>query len=356
MEQLYYDTSSPASFGGVHNLAKYSKTPKPDVRHWLSSQDAYTLHKPVRSKFPRRKTFVVSINYLFQIDLADVTKLEMYNDRNRFLLTCIDCLSRYAFAIPVRNKTALEVKNAFARILDMSPYGLPPVYVQSDKGKEFLNSLFLSYLKENNIKHYTSENSQVKCALVERWNRTLKSRMWRYFTYAKTYRYIDVLQDLIDSYNTTFHSTIKMAPVEVNENNQSQLVHRIYGKNKTIKKIKWKYGVGDTVRISKAGKEYLFDKGYEQKWSKEIFSIKSRHPTDPPTYEIEDYTGEIIKGRFYEQELQKVQKEKDIFEIEKILKTRKARSGKKEYLVRWVGYSPKFDSWVKDIIDITPHG
>ena len=179
MEQLYYDTSSPASFGGVHNLAKYSKTPKSGVRHWLSSQDAYTLHKPVRSKFPRRKTFVVSINYLFQIDLADVTKLEMYNDRNRFLLTCIDCLSRYAFAIPVRNKTALEVKNAFARILDMSPYGLPPVYVQSDKGREFLNSLFLSYLKENNIKHYTSENSQVKCALVERWNRMLKSRMWR---------------------------------------------------------------------------------------------------------------------------------------------------------------------------------
>ena len=140
MEQLYYSTNKPGSFGSARNLSKYANIPSQNVKQWLSSQDAYTLHKPVRRKFPRRKTFVVSINYLYQIDLVDVSKLDMYNDRNRFILTCIDCLSRYAFAQPVRNKSALEVKNAFSRILNETDF--PPVYVQTDKGKEFLNSLF----------------------------------------------------------------------------------------------------------------------------------------------------------------------------------------------------------------------
>lgn len=168
---------------------------------------------------------------------------------------------------------------------------------------------------------------------------------------------MDVLQDLVDAYNKTYHSTIKMAPIEVNADNQSELVHRLYPTRESYRKKKWKYVVGDTIRISKMGGQYLFDKGYEQGWSKEVFTIKRRWATDPCTYEIEDYSGEVVKGKFYEEELQKVDREKDVFEVEKIIRTRKGRSGKKQYLVRWVGYSPKFDSWVDEIVDTTPsHG
>lgn len=149
MEQLYYAADQPGSFGSARNLARYSKTRIENAEKWLRSQDAFTLHGRVRRKFRRRKTFVVAINYLYQIDLVDVSKIEMYNDRNHFILTCIDCLSRRAFAQPVRNKTALEVKNAFSRILNENDR--PPVYVQTDKGKEFLNAIFLSFLKEKNI-------------------------------------------------------------------------------------------------------------------------------------------------------------------------------------------------------------
>jgi hypothetical protein len=81
----------------------------------------------------------------------------------------------------------------------------------------------------------------------------------------------------------------------------------------------------------------------------EIFKIKSRLPTEPPTYELIDYDGEAIKGKFYEQELQKVSKEEDTFKIEQILKTRK-KAGKTEYFVKWLGYPAKFNSWVSNII------
>jgi hypothetical protein len=108
----------------------------------------------------------------------------------------------------------------------------------------------------------------------------------------------------------------------------------------------WKFKVGETVRISKT--EVAFTKGYEGGWSKEVFTIKRRLPTDPATYELCDYSGDDIKGRFYNEELQRVVRDPTLFEVEKVVRTR-TRNGKKEYLVRWMGYGPKNDSWVDEI-------
>ena len=150
-----------------------------------------------------------------------------------------------------------------------------------------------------------------------------------------------------------------MTPKDVGPHNESELVRDLYNIRTKIvvrrgtgnsKASTGNIKVGDTVRISKrAGGSDRFEKGYEQGWSKETFTVRHIYPTKPKTYEIEDYAGEIIKGKFYEPELQKVNAEKGVFEIEKILRTRK-RKGRKEYLARWVGYSSKFDSWVQDII------
>ena len=150
-----------------------------------------------------------------------MTNISRYNDNYKFILTCIDCYSRYAFAVPVKNKSALEVKSAFASILNDS--GRRPAFVQSDKGTEFLNAIFQSYLKDNDIRHYTSENDDIKCALAESFNRTLKSKMWRYFTYSKSLRFVDVLQQLVDSYNSTPHRSIKMAPEDVTRHKASKV-------------------------------------------------------------------------------------------------------------------------------------
>jgi len=122
-------------------------------------------------------------------------------------------------------KTGREVSRAFEKILTD---GYKPNMVQSDKGTEFLNSTFKSMLKRHDIKFYTSENEDIKAAVVERFNRTLKTEMYRYFTARNTRRYIDVLPDLLHSYNHTYHRSIGMPPKP--------------------KSYKWKYDVGDRVR------------------------------------------------------------------------------------------------------------
>ena len=104
--------------------------------------------------------------------------------------------------------------------------------------------------------------------------------------------------------------------------------------------------LGDRVRISKTRRQ--FKKGYLPNWSDELFTVAVRHPIDPPTYEIDDYDKERLKGEFYELELQRVSKADDVYKVESILKTRK-RKGRKEYFVKWFGYPDKFNSCVSDI-------
>src|SRR5437867_9219123 len=334
-KDIYFNPARVGSFGGVNALKKASN--RKNVAEWLMGQEAYTQHKPVIRTFKRRRTISLGVDHLWQIDLADMTSLSSYNDGFKFLLTCIDCFSRYAWVVPIRNKSAMTVTDAFASLLG----DRRPTYVHSDKGSEFLNSTFQHFLKTHNILFYTSENDDIKCALVERFNRTLKTRMWRYFTYSNSLRYVDVLPSLVKSYNDSKHSSIKMAPSQVTVHNESELRRR------TVKtKARPLLANGDWVRISETRR--VFKKGYLPSWTREVFKVVRVHSADPPTYSINDYSDEPIKGKFYEQELQKVESN-DVFKAEKVAKTRK-KHGKTEYLVRWLGYPPKFNSWVDKIL------
>ena len=100
MKEIYFNPASVGSFGGVNALSKASN--RKNVNDWLSGQDAYTLHKPVRRKFKRRRTICIGLDHLWQIDLVDMTSLSLYNDGFKFLLTCIDCFSRYAWVVPIK--------------------------------------------------------------------------------------------------------------------------------------------------------------------------------------------------------------------------------------------------------------
>jgi transposase InsO family protein len=336
LDQFYYTSRLPDSFGSAAGLKRQSKLS--NVNEYLSKQDAYTLHRDVRRRFPRRKTIALGINDLWQIDIVDLSSLARSNDNNRYLLTCIDVLSKVARVAVLRTKSATEVTAAFKGFIEDQKCTL----LQSDKGKEFVNATFQQMLASNNIKHYTSENDDIKCAVIERWHRTLLAKLYRYFTYANTERYVDVIQDLVHSYNNTYHSSIKMAPSQVDEYNESAVRERLLVPSKTSRAL---FRVGDTVRIS--GSKRVFTKGYRDKWSEEIFKVVKVFDTRPITYGIADYSGEPIKGKFYAQELQKV--EKDVYRVEKVLKTRK-RGGKTEYFVKWLGYSDKFNSWTDDIV------
>jgi len=340
MEAVYFDPRHPGSFTSVSNLGRYSGQDKSSVQSFLSSQDAYTLHRPTRIHFERRRTYSKGINDLFQADLADLSNISKHNDGFRYILTCIDVFSKYAWCIPLKTKGGKEVTAALERILA----DRHPSLLQTDKGSEWLNSSVQKLLRDNNIKFYTSENENIKASIVERFNRTIKSKMWRYFTHAHTRQYVDVLDDLVYSYNNTYHRSIGMKPSEVDSSNEQQVRDRLYPPKP--KSYNWKLALQDRVRISM--QRQPFSKGYVGNWSEEIFVVTQRHPSEPITYGLQDLAGEDIKGKFYEQELQKVTKTDEVYIVEKILKTRK-RASKIEYYVKWRSYPDKFNSWVDNV-------
>ncbi|XP_054711451.1 uncharacterized protein LOC129221040 [Uloborus diversus] len=166
--------------------------------------------------------------------------------------------------------------------------------------------------------------------------------MWKYFTHQNTYNFVNVIGDLVKSYNNTYHSTIKRAPVEVNTENESDVWFTVYGNLYDIKRKPCVFNVGDVVRISK--QKLTFEKGYEANWTEELFIVTECVKRHPPVYRVKDLLGESIQGTFYSQELQKVKLKED-YTIEKILKKR-VRKNKTEYFVKFRGYPEKFNQWI----------
>ena len=243
LQQRYYDPKRVGSYGGVAALRRV--VPEQDVERWLSEQDTYTLHKPVRRRFKRRCVVVGGPNQQWQADLVDMSRLKKVNDGTTFILTVIDVFSKLAWCVPLKNKSAASLVAAFTQLLSNGA----PNTLQTDKGTEFLNRSLQKLLKEHGVHHFATHNEETKASIVERFNRTLKTRMWRYFTKTQSVRYVDVLQAFMRSYNGTYHRSIGMAPSEVTSTNQETVWQRLYGHESVGTP---KFRVGNRVRISKA--------------------------------------------------------------------------------------------------------
>lgn len=343
---IYYNPKDPGSFTGVEALLQRARelgieTDREKVKDFLAEQDAYTLHRQYRKRYERNPIIVGGIDKQWQADLADMTSLSKHNDGYKYLLTVIDCFSKFAWAIPLKTKTGGSLLQAFNTLLEKA-HPRKPNRLQTDKGREFLNKDVQTFLKDKAIHHFSSESDQ-KAAMVERFNRTLKSRMYRYFTANNTYRYVDVLDDLVDGYNHAKHRTIGMAPSDVKAKHELQIWQRMYPKQKQQTKKQLK--LDETVRLSKS--KQTFEKGYMPNWTEELFKV-SAIPTGSRrrVYKLRDMADEPIEGVFYPEEVQRVVTRPDKpFAIEKVL--RKKKIGRKElYLVKWRGYPDKFNSWV----------
>ena len=260
-----------------------------------------------------------------------------HNEGYTFLLLVIDIFSKYGWVIPLENKEGKTVAEALKTIFKERK----SEKLWTDKGKEFYNKNVKDF-----VELYSTENEE-KSSIVERWIRTMKEKMWKYFTDNNTYTYIDILPDLVEDYNNTVHSSTKLTPVEASKKKNELTVWRnLYPDRLKIHDLTPKFSVGDEVRISK--KKKTFEKGYTTRWTEEIFTITKIQNTNPITYKIADLQGEEIDGTFYEPELQKT--EQQVFKIEKVIEKRKNKS-----LVKWKGYSDKFNSWVdnKNLIDLS---
>lgn len=349
LEKQYFDPQQAPSYSGARNLIRENKNKiSPDeIKNWLTKHDTYTLHKAIRRRFPRLYYNVDGIDQVWEADLIQLTSLKSYNDDISYILVVIDVLSKFVWVQPLVDKTTLEVTKAFQKILDTSHR--KPHTLQSDRGKEFVGKVFQKCLNDNDIHFRTVSNPDVKAAVVERFNRTLKERMYRYFTHKNTKRYIDVLQLLVDAYNNTRHSTIKMEPASVTIYNahkaRKNLVKR--GKQRQPLRKNPKYKTGMYVRISR--EKNIFEKGAEKSWSEEVFKITNVLKRQALfIYKLADLQGEDIEGFFYPEELSAVHKERvqeQEFKIDKILRT-KGKGKKKQHFVSWVGYPEKFNSWI----------
>ena len=192
--------------------------------------------------------------------------------------------------------------------------------------------MFQKFLRENNIDFFTV-NSGLKASVVERFNRTFKNKMYKYFTAKNTLSYIDVLPKLVKSYNNTYHRSIKMKPSQVTKSNEAKVRDTLYS-NDVDKHVRYKFQVGDRVRISKVKR--MFEKSYLPNFTEEMFTVYKRFARQVPVYKLKDDAGEILDGTFYEAELQKVIKEDDVYRVEKVLRQQK-RKGVVEYFVKWKG-------------------
>ena len=344
LSHYYFDTKSPVVFTSPLALYREAKKRYPSltfhqVKTWLQSKETYTLHKQVRYNFPRNRVNVTGIDDQWQADLVDISSLARFNKGYKSLLTCIDVFSKFAWVVPLKNKTGESLVKGFQSILDL---GRSPEKLQTDKGAEFLNRNFQSLLKENGI-HFFTTNSELKASVVERFNRILKTRMWKYFTAKNNRIYIDILQDIVHGYNNSYHRSIGRAPALVSLLNVGQVRRKLYGKSWTKPGRKFKLKLGDQVRISKSRR--TFKKGYLPSWSQEIFNVTKMIPRVPPVYRLRNYADDEIEVVFYAEELQKVHKSDDIYKIEKILAEKK-ENGKVKVLVKWLGYDKKFNSWL----------
>lgn len=348
LQRLYYEAEEPSAFSGITNIRRVIRRKglgisNKNLNDWLQRQSTYTLHKPARKTYKRNVVRVSGIDDQWQADLVDMRSYAKYNDGYKYILTNIDIFSKYAWGIPLKNKTGDELVNALKAIFSTNRV---PYKFNTDQGTEFENRNVRSFLHNKNISFFTTRSDK-KAAVVERFNRTLKNRMWKYFTYKNTYRYVDVLQHLIDGYNNTYHRSIGMAPNDVSYQNEGGVYLKLYGPPPQAgKSVKYKFNTGDAVRVSRYKR--TFEKGYLPNWSEEVFTISRRYARKPPVYKIKDYEGTVIEGTFYEPELQKITQDRDAtYVIEKVL-ARKTIRGKRHVLVKWRGYPASMNSWIPE--------
>jgi hypothetical protein len=303
---------------------------------------ANELHKPLRHNFQKRYVFAQNVDDIWSADLVDMRALSDDNDGYNYILMIVDVMSKYGWARPMLRKTGKALKEALE---DVFKEGHLPKMIWADEGTEFYNKDVKAFLKKHKVSLYSTGNPE-KSSVVERWNRTMKTWLWKYFTANGTHRFIDVLQALVKKYNSTLHRSTKLTPVEArNPSKYMQLFRNLYlEKVKKMSKLYKgkvpKFKVGDKVRL--AVLKDKFEKAYIINYTDKIYTIKEVKKTTPFTYIVEDDKGNVHKGSFYEQDLQKTRV--DRFRIEKIVDW-KTINGKRYGLVKWMDYDDSYNSW-----------
>ena len=349
LKALFFNAEeSPVAFtqpNTVWNLLKewnVAGVKKKDVEDFYRAHAAELQKiKPARKRFDRLWTFAYGLNDCWQCDLLDWKK----GPHVRFILTKIDVFSRQVNAKIISSKNGEVVTAAFEKILEED--GVPS-RVQTDKGKEFFNQHFGRLLDTKDVKHYFV-HSKMKAALVERFNRSLRSVLQAYFENKPKTPIKTALANAVRGFNSRSHSFTGFAPDDINQENHGLVLQKmLQDRNEMASaapKVNFKLKEGDRVRVATHPEQ--FQKEAKGTFTQEVFVISRRFVRHPhvniPLYKIKDLLGKPVEGIHYEPELQKVSSPQGDKVNPKIIK-RDRRSGR--VLVKYPDYPADYQEWI----------
>ncbi|KAL3118844.1 hypothetical protein niasHT_008191 [Heterodera trifolii] len=342
INKIYTDPANPGGYAGASALyaavkKKHPKLKRAEFEDFLQRNTTYTLFKPKREKFRRLRTVPAGFMTDVQADLADFQALSRKNKGYRYLLLAVDVLSRRMFGSPVKSKRPVDMKRAFEELFEQM--SRVPDTLYTDRGLEFVAKPLKEFYAEKGIQKFET-SSKKKAAVAERAIRTLKTRLYKYFSANNTSVWVDVVPKFLSAINNSVCRVTGLRPNEISDTNAREVWKRVYGVAQPDKKPKIR--AGETVRIPEP--KHIFEKGYIPNYSDHVYTVDEARSTNPQHYLLKDYYGTKLKRKFYLPELTKVQvDENTMYRIEKKYKER-MRDGKSEILVKFIGFPEKY--WV----------
>ena len=356
LHRIYYDESHPASYGNANRLyeaVKHHGYRLKDIKNWLETQETYTLHKQPNEQVVRPRV-VVSDKYQ-QLD-ADTINMEWYSKFNEgyaYILVAIDIFTRYAWTRPLYTLTGAEMKDTLLELFKDKPIDK----LRTDSGSEFISvELRNALLDELNIKIFYTRN-ETKANYAERFIKTLKGKISKIMFQEQSYTWVGYLESVTNSYNKAYHRSIKMTPEKAMiKGDRYELWVTQYSVKKTrTRKLKskppkklpsiYRFDTGDVVRLARY--KTAFARHYDEKWTHELYTVVDRSAQrGVAQYRIKSFKNEIVDGRFYHEELERVKvDENTTYKVQDIEKSRKRR-GKLEYYVKWLGWPKDYNTWI----------
>jgi len=370
LRKIYENLKEPSGYSGENGLYERVKElgrkdiSRRDIKEFLEGQPGWNFHGLIPRKFVRKPTKVCRQGLILGIDLLDLTqKIAKHNKKHRYIFLKIDLFSRKLWLTPLTNKSNLTCARALESFLEKSLYKYS--FVFSDQGCEFVGKHTQKVYDKFNIRRYSVKNQKYKCAIAERAIRTIKQRLFRYFSQQNTLKYIDVLAQIEEAYNKSPHRGLGYRTPneihllkdvdEIKEQERIQLLQKLknYGaitKRQLRNKISSTQALaeGTHVRLLLGKAEGVFQKSYQPIFTKEIFVIHRVVRKFPFTYYLRDLLDHPIEGLVYREELKPVTLPEK-FAIDRVLKREVLPSGATRYLVSWDGYPQHFNSYVNEI-------
>ena len=294
------DSTSENSLRDKLNVLYTDITSKPSysakIADFLRQHDVHGVYRRIiKREFPRRR---VIARFPFEFFMADLMEFPQYKFRNRgfrFALILIDVFTKKLYTAPLKKKTKDETARAFETIFqDFDEF---PINLVTDRGREFYNEEVQKIFDSYGINHYsTPTKTKWKASVAERVIRTIKSRLFKYFKAKKTTNWVDVLPQFTKNYNSTPHKSHGLSPEDVSSENRDKVFKKLYPQNTLT--IVCKLKIGDKVR--KIKDKRLFEKGYTENWSEEIYKISAaRQSNSVCWYKLENLAGEEQEGIWY---------------------------------------------------------